>query len=128
MSADTPRPAVGSREVHWVITGAVEPGDLAKFKQVVAELVDETRKEAGSLDYRYSVADDQSTVNIFERYRDSDALVFHVTQTFGPYAEKFLALLKLTRLVVYGTPSTEAKNLLAAFGPVYMTEFDGFSR
>jgi len=34
---------------------------------------------------------------VFERYRDSDAVVAHVTQTFGPkFSKQFLALAKET--------------------------------
>ena len=128
MSENTPKPAVGSQEVYWVVTLTVQPGQLAKFKTLIAALVAATQKEPGALDYRFNIADDQSNVDVFERYRDSEAVVSHVTQTFGPNAEPILAIAKPTRFVVYGTPSAEAKKVLAGFNPVYVTPFDGFSR
>jgi hypothetical protein len=35
---------------------------------------------------------------------------------------------KLTRWVIYGTPSDELKKASADFHPIYMTPFDGFVR
>ncbi len=127
--AQTTKPAVGSQEVYWVITVAVQPAQMANFKQVVAPLVAATEKEPGAIDYEYNVGADQSTVDIYERYRDLNAVVAHVAQTFGPnFSKRFLELAKPTRFVVYGTPSAEAKKVLAGFNPVYMTPFDGFTR
>jgi quinol monooxygenase YgiN len=125
----TAKPAVGSDEIAWVITFHVQPDQLADFKKVVAPLVAATKEEPGALDYEYYVGADQSTVDILERYRDSNAVVTHVTQIFGPkFSKAFLALAKPTRFVVYGTPSAEAQKILAGFHPVYMTPFDGFTR
>ena len=115
-------------EIYWVVTVTVKPGRFAEFKQVVAPLVDATKEEPGALAYEYSVGGDQGTVHIFERYRDSNAVVAHVEQTFARFAERFMALAAVTGFVVYGTPSAEARKILDGFGAVYMTPFDGFTR
>ena len=115
-------------QIYWVLTVTVKPGQFTEFKQVVASLVAAAKKEPGTLAYEYSVGDDQSTVHIFERYRDSDAVVAHVQQTFAPFAERFTALTSVSDFVVYGTPNAEARKSLEGFGPVYMTPFDGFTR
>lgn len=115
-------------EIYWVVTCAVRPDQLAEFKTIAGQLVAAAREEAGTLAYEFAIDADQSTIHIFERYRDSDAVVSHVTQTFGPYAERFLALVTVSRFVVYGTPSAEAQRVLVGFNPVYMTLFDGFTR
>lgn len=128
-AAQTKKPAVGSEEVYWVVTFAIPPGQMDKFKQVVAPLVAATKEEPGTLEYEYNESADHSTVDIYERYRNSDAVVAHVAQTFGPkFSKPFLAIAKLSRFVVYGTPSAEAQKVLADFNPVYMTPFDGFAR
>ena len=115
-------------EIHWVFTVTVKPGQFDEFKQVVAPLVAATKEEPGALAYQYNVDDDQSTVHIFERYRDSDAVVAHVKGTFARFAERFMALATATGFVVYGTPSAEARTILDGLGAVYMTPFDGFTR
>jgi hypothetical protein len=80
------------------------------------------------LTYEYSVGDDGRTVNIFERYRDSDAFVSHVDETFAKFAERFLELASVTRFVVYGEPTAAARVKLDSFGAIYMKTFDGFRR
>jgi quinol monooxygenase YgiN len=115
-------------EISWVCSVTVKPGLLAEFKQVVAPLVAATKEEPGALAYEYHVGDDQSTVHIFERYRDSNAVVAHVEQTFARFAERFIALATVTGFIVYGTPNAEARKILDGFGAVYMTPFDGFTR
>ena len=120
--------AAGGNEIYWVVTVTVQPERLDDFKQVVAPLVAEAKREPGTLAYEFSVGSDRSTVHIFERYRDSNAVVSHVADTFGKFAERFLALAKVTSFVIYGAPSAEAREILAGFNPVYMTRFDGFTR
>ena len=127
--AQTTKPAVGSDEVYWVVTLSVPSGRMDDFKQVVDQLVAATKEEPGALEYEYSASADQSTVDIVERYRDSNAVVAHVTQTFGPkFSKPFLDIAKPVRFVVYGTPTAEAKKVLEGFNPVYMTPFNGFTR
>jgi hypothetical protein len=43
-------------------------------------------------------------------------------------AARFMEMVTPTRFVVYGTPSQQVKDALAAFSPVYMVPFGGFSR
>jgi quinol monooxygenase YgiN len=126
--AQTAKPAVGSEEVYWVVTFSIPQGQMEKFKQVVAQLVAETKKEPGTLEYEYTENSDHSTVDIIERYSNSDAVVHHVTQTFAKYSKPFLENAKVGRFIVYGTPNAEAKKALAGFNPVYFTPFDGFTR
>jgi quinol monooxygenase YgiN len=127
--AQTTKPAVGSDEVYWVVTVSVPAGRMNDFKQVVDQLVAATKEEPGALGYEYNASADQSTVDIVERYRDSNAAVVHVTQTFAPkFSKAFLDIAKPVRFVVYGTPTAEAKKVLEGFNPVYMTPFNGFTR
>ena len=123
------KPAAGSTEIFWDLTVSVPPGNMDKFKQVVAGLVAASKQEPGTLEYEYAASADGSTVDIVERYVDSDAVVHHVVDNFGAhFAKDFLALVKPTRFVVYGKPSAKAEEVLAGFKPVYMTPFDGFTR
>jgi quinol monooxygenase YgiN len=118
----------GGEDISWIVTCAVRSEQMTDFKKIVGQLVAATKNEAGTLAYEFSINADQSTVHIFERYRDSNAIVSHVTQTFRPFAERFLAVARVLGFVVYGTPSTEAREVLAGFNPTYMTPFDGFTR
>jgi hypothetical protein len=85
-------------------------------------------KEPGALQFECNIGDDRKTVDFFERYTDSKATLFHQTEGFAPFAKEFFAVAKLTRWVIYGTPSDEFKKANADFHPIYMTPFDGFVR
>src|SRR6478735_1961973 len=115
-----------SKQVYWVFTVTVDQMD--KFTPLIPKLVAATEKEPGALQFEFNIGDDQKTVDIFERYMDSKAALFHQAESFGPFSKEFFAVAKLTRWVIYGTPSDEFKKANADFHPIYMTAFDGFVR
>ena len=115
-----------SEQVYWVFTVTVDQMD--KFTPLIPKLVAATEKEPGALQFAVQHRDDQKTVDIFERYSDSKAAMFHQTESFAPLSKEFFAVAKLTRWVIYGTPSDEFKKANADFHPIYMTPFDGFVR
>jgi hypothetical protein len=86
------------------------------------------REGAGAPQFECNVGDDQKTVDFFEHYTDSKAALLHQTESFASFSKEFFALAKLTRWVIYGTPSDEFKKANADFHPIYMTPFDGFVR
>src|ERR1700750_3522537 len=115
-----------SEQVYWIFTVTVDQMD--KFTSLIPKLVAATKKEPGALQFEFNIGDDQKTVDIFERYADSKAALFHQTESFLPNAKEFFAVATLTRWVIYGTPSDEFKKANADFHPIYMTTIDGFVR
>jgi len=115
-----------SEQLYWVFTVTVDQMD--KFTPLIPKLVAATEKEPGALQFEFNIGDDQKTVDIFERYTDSKAVLFHQTESFAPYSKEFFAVAKLTRWAIYGTPSDEFKKANADFHPIYMKLFDGFVR
>jgi len=73
-----------------------------------------------------AVKADRSEVQIIERYR-TQGLLPPVEQTVAPGAERFLKLVTIKKLLVYGdaTPAIRAK--LDGFGAGYLTPFAGLS-
>jgi quinol monooxygenase YgiN len=115
-----------SEQVYWVFTVAVDQMD--KFTPLIPKLVAATGKEPGALQFECNIGDDQKTADFFERYTDSKAALFHQAESFARFSKEFFAVAKLTRWVIYGTPSDEFKKANADFNPIYMTPFDGFVR
>src|ERR1700720_3179058 len=115
-----------SEQVYWVFTVTIDQMD--KFTPLIPKLVAATEKEPGALQFEFNIGGDQKTVDIFERYTDSQAALFHQTESFGPSAKEFFAVATLTRWVIYGTPSDEFKKANEDFHPIYMKPFDGFVR
>ena len=75
----------------------------------------------------YEWFSDGSTVHVYERYVDSAAVMAHLA-TFATFADRFMVLFAPTRFTVYGAPSDEVKEALAAFSPTYLPAVGGFSR
>jgi quinol monooxygenase YgiN len=117
-----------SQQVYWTYTGAIKPGRLDDFRQLVSEAVANSANEPGTLEYQYNLSPDQRSFDIVERYVDSSAVVTHVNGFKQKYGKRFGADATTTRFAVYGTPSAEAKQVLAGFKPIYFTSIDGFVR
>ena len=105
----------------------LDPANFETFKELVGRIVSATRQEPGTLSYEYSVNADRTAAHIVERYRTSD-LLGHVKDTFAPFAERFLELVTIEKLFVYGSVTPGIRETLDGFGAVYMTSFDGFTR
>jgi quinol monooxygenase YgiN len=117
-----------SENVSWAIELAVTPGRFEDLKTLVAELLEANRNKVGFLTYAVAISDDRQVCHIYERFEDSAAIMNHL-ESFGPkFSERFFEILKPTRVVIYGTPSAEVKDAVAAFNPVYMTPLAGFAK
>ena len=115
--------------VSWILELQVQDGQLNDFRALMEEMVSATQaNEPGTLNYEWSTGVDGKICHIYERYASSEAVMTHLG-TFGEkFADRFLAVLKPVRFVVYGSPSTAVKDALAGFSPVYMESAAGFSR
>ena len=105
----------------------IDPANYDALKALVDELVAATAKESDTIAYEFLVNADRTKVHIIERYR-TQGLLPHVRQTFSPYAERFLALVKIDQLYVYGDTTPEIREVLDGFGAIYLTSFAGFTR
>jgi antibiotic biosynthesis monooxygenase len=61
---------VGREESSWIVTCAVPAEQLTEFKTIIEQLVAAAKNEPGTLAYEFSIHADQTTVHIFESYRD----------------------------------------------------------
>ena len=116
-----------SEEISWLLEVTILPGKLDDFRAVVRDLVASTRNEPGTLIYEWYLTADGTNCHIYERYKNSVAVVTHV-QSFGRFAEKFMQACRPTHFYVYGAPTDEAKAAIADLGPVFLPLMDGFSR
>ena len=117
------------KDVYWNLELAVKPGELENVKALMSEMVESANtNEPGTLSYEWSVSENGEACHIFERYTDSAAVMTHLGTFKEKFMERFLALLEPERLLVYGSPSDEAKEALSGFGAVFMTPIGGFAR
>lgn len=117
-----------SDEIYWTYIVSVAEGAFEQFKDLIHELVDASRKEAGTIAYQFWTGDDGRTVNIFEHYEDSGAVVLHVEQTLSPFKERMASLTTVKSVTVHGNPDEAARQILDGWGSIYMAPIAGFSR
>ncbi len=116
-------------EIFFVFELAINPGRFEDLKSLIADMVEATQKnEVGTLNYEWAISDDQQVCHVYERYRDSTAVLTHLESFGSNFAVRLLQVVTPTRLVVYGTPSAQTKEGLAGLGPVYMAPLGGFRR
>ena len=107
-------------------TGEVLPGQIDKFKQVVAKVVAAVAQEPDTLMYEWTFRPDQKTFDVTELYKDSDAVVAHVKHVIGDFGKELGEVQKGTGLVIHGSPNEEARKAVEGLNPVYQTHIDGF--
>ena len=118
-----------SGNVLWVLELDIKQGALDNFKALMNEMVDATRaNEPGTMNYEWFIGDDGNTCHVYERCVDSAATMTHLGSFGQNFAERFLAAVAPTRLVVYGDPNDEVRAALSAFGAAHMTQIGGFAR
>ncbi len=116
-------------QVSWMLELKIQSGREEDFRALMKEMVSATEaNEAGTLTYDWSINADGTVCHVLERYVDSAAVLTHLA-TFGEkFANRFLEVLKPTRLCVYGSPNAAVKEALAGFSPVYMESVASISR
>lgn len=114
-------------EVCTLFHCVIEPSRFDQVKALVETLVEATATEETAISYEWVVNSDRTEMHIIERYKTAGVLP-HIRDTFGPYASRFLDLVKIERLYVYGMPTDEIRATLDSFGAVYLEPFAGFRR
>lgn len=117
-----------SNHIAWWVELAIEPRDLEAYRALTNEMVDFARSESGALVYERFVAEDRSTIHVYERYADSTAAAQHIRSFDALFADRFHGMIERRRFAVFGAPSAELRRLLDRFGAVYMAPLAGFAR
>jgi quinol monooxygenase YgiN len=122
---DQPGEGKVTEQIGWCVELKVQPGRLDSFLVLTAEMVDETAKEPGVLNYHRFISEDGMICHAVERYESSDAATHHLQTFRDKFAERFSSMITRKRFTVYGTPDAELKTILDAFGATYLRPFGG---
>ena len=118
-----------SKKVYWMLETEIQAGREKDLRALMDEMVKATKAdEPGTLGYEWSTSEDGKLCHIYEHYADSAATMVHLGNFGSKFAGRFLEILKPVRFTVYGSPSQDVKNGLAAFGAAYMKSVGGFTR
>lgn len=116
-----------NKEIICVFKLSLNSNLFKNFEKLVANIVNATQKEPGTLTYLYNVNNEKNIIHIIEHYKEN-SLLSHIDTTFSSFSDEFLSLVKITELTVYGNPNDEEKSKLDKFGAQYLTPFNGFTK
>lgn len=117
-----------NNDISWYVELQVKAGQLDALCALTNEMVESTKSEPDALIYERYISHDGRIVHVFERYVDANAAVAHLTAFGKRYGERFGRMVDRKRFTVFGTPTTELKEILDPLGATYATHLAGFSR
>ena len=112
--------------IGWIVEAKIKDGRRDEFAQIVENIVAETRKEGGTIVYKYFVSDD-GDVLVLEQFKDVESAQIHITN-WDNFAERWLDAAPGTRMVHLGDLPDELRERHAALAPKHLKFFDGFAR
>ena len=112
--------------IGWIVEAKIKEGKRKEFEAVVAEIVAETRKEGGTLNYQYYVSDD-GDVLVYERFANIDSAHPHISN-WDRFAERWVAAAPATRMIHLGDLPDELRERHAALAPKLLKPLNGFAR
>jgi quinol monooxygenase YgiN len=102
-------------EIQGVSRFKFQEGKAEEFKRLSAQAMDIVRaKDTGTLQYEIYFNDDQSECVIYERYRDSEAVIEHGAHV-GDLMEAIFATASVSGELL-GEPSAELTAMMAGSG------------
>lgn len=112
--------------VAWMIESTIK--DREALDSVMADMVETVQaNEPGTTHYEWSISEDGTRLFNYERFEDSEAAMAHLAG-FGQFAERYMAALTPTRVVLYGSPNEDVRNALAGFNAEPVAAYGGFAR
>jgi quinol monooxygenase YgiN len=113
------------KEIAWLFELEVKPENREALEALVPEMVEETKKsEPGSRAYQIFV--NEGTVNVYERYDDSDAALEHMKNFGEKFAGRFMALVTPVSFTLLGSPSAELLEVVGPIGAIVNTPLGGY--
>lgn len=116
-----------SENIIWTIEGTIKDSERKALEALMHEMVETVQKEAGTLNYEWTLAEDGKSLHVYERYQDVEATNAHLG-TWAKFADRFMAVVDVTRFVVFSNLSPDLKEAVAGLSPIYMTPIGGFAK
>ena len=110
----------------WIVEAKINAGQRSAFEAVMNEIVSETLREGGTLNYQYYVSDD-GDVLVYERFANAESAHIHISN-WDNFAERWIAAATPTRMVHLGHLSDDVRARHAALSPLWLNPFGGFAR
>lgn len=115
-----------TEHIGWIVEAKINEGQREAFETVVKEIVAETRKEGGTLNYQYYVSN-AGDVLVYERFANVESAHIHVGN-WDNFAERWIAAARPIRMVHLGNLPEDLRARHAALSPLWLKPLEGFAR
>ncbi|MEM1053336.1 MAG: antibiotic biosynthesis monooxygenase [Pseudomonadota bacterium] len=112
--------------IGWIVEAKIKGDRHDEFAQIVQEIVAETRKEGGTVTYKYFVSDD-GDVLVLEQFADIESAHKHI-DSWDVFAARWLDAAPVNRMVHLGDLPDELRQRHAALAPKHLKPLGGFAR
>jgi len=123
----SPQRGLKAGYVATLSSGEVAPEQMEAFKERTKRTLAAVAEEPGTLMFEFSIQPDGKTVDLLEMYQNADAFVAHVKHMRTAFGQES-QIRKPGKIIVFGSPNAEMKEIIARRDPVYETYIDGFMR
>jgi len=115
--------------VSWIIECKAKVEDVSAILTLAdAMSVDFHESEPNTLNFEWSYCEQLGIYLLHERYANSESAQKHVEKFGSAYAGKFLELLDIKKVTVFGFPSNSLKETLQGMNPNLSIFTSGFNR
>jgi quinol monooxygenase YgiN len=112
-------------EIKGIARVKFHPGQVEEWKRLTKQAMEIVRtKDTGTLQYEIFLNEEETEAVVFERYRDADALIEHLSN-IGHLMKPLLATATITGEVL-GTPNAKMKAQLGKGEPKLFTPWMAF--
>lgn len=112
--------------IGWIVEGKLREGKKEEFRTLMEEIVAETSKEEGTLNYQYYLSDN-GDVMVYERFADAQAAHTHI-DTWNRFVDRWVAAAEPTRMMHLGELPQDLRDRHAELSPLWLRPFGGFQR
>ncbi len=111
------------KEIKIVAHLRIHSGKLAEFKAIVEACTKSVReKDTGTVQYDWFFNEDQTESQLWERYRDSDAILEHMANV-GEKLGQLFGLVDFLSVDIYGSPSEQLLKAMEGMEKTIYTPF-----
>lgn len=115
--------------VSWIIECKAKTEDASAILALAdAMSADFHESEPETLNFEWSHCDELGIYLLHERYANSESAQKHIEKFGSAYAGKFLELLDIKKVTVFGFPTESLKEILHGMNPHVSTFTSGFTR
>ena len=116
-----------NENIIWTVEGKIKEGQTQDMKNLMTEMLVLVNQEEGTLNYQWTLGEDNRSLQVYERYKDVQATFAHLG-TWSKFAGRFTEIVEITRFSIFTDVTPELKEAVAGLNPVYMKPIGGFAR